>query len=71
VAGRYFIAQGGGVTNASWEILVYSPIVAFASGITGFLILVIGKQVLTRKNLNIRQWSARLGFLSKRYIDIY
>jgi len=55
VAGRYFIAQSGGVTNASWGVLVYSPIVAFASGITGFSILVIGKQVLTRKNRNIRQ----------------
>jgi len=64
VAGRYFIAEGGGVTNASWGVLVYSPLVALASGITGFSILVIGKQVLTRKNRNIRQWSARLGCLS-------
>ncbi|MGD1806524.1 glycerol-3-phosphate acyltransferase [Dapis sp. BLCC M126] len=64
VAGRYFIAQGGGVTNASWGILVYSSVVAFASGITGFLILVIGKQIFPRKNQNIRQWSARLGCLS-------
>nr|WP_293096582.1 glycerol-3-phosphate acyltransferase [Okeania sp. SIO2F4] len=64
VAGRYFIAQGGGVTNASWAILVYSPVVALASGITGFLILVIGKQIFLRKNKNIRQWSARLGCLS-------
>ena len=64
VAGRYFIAQGGGVTNASWGVLVYSPVVALASGITGFLILVIGKQVLTIKNQNIPKWSARLGCLS-------
>ena len=42
VAGRYFIAQGGGVTNVSWGVLVYSAVVALASGITGFLILVIG-----------------------------
>ncbi|MDJ0520015.1 MAG: glycerol-3-phosphate acyltransferase [Trichodesmium sp. MO_231.B1] len=71
VVGRYFIAQGGGVTNASWGVLVYSPVVALASGITGFLILlVISKQLFPRKNQNIRQWSARLGCLSKRYILI-
>ncbi|MDJ0520016.1 MAG: glycerol-3-phosphate acyltransferase, partial [Trichodesmium sp. MO_231.B1] len=64
VAGRYFMAQGGGVTNASWGVLVYSPVVALASGITGFSILVIGKQIFPRKNQNIRQWSARLGCLS-------
>ncbi len=64
VAGRYLIAQGGGVTNASWGVLVYSPVVAFGSAITGFLILVIGKQVFPQKNKNIRQWSARLGCLS-------
>ena len=64
VAGRYFIAQGGGVTNACWGVLVYSPTVAFGSGITGFLILVIGKQVFPQKNQKIRQWSTRLGCLS-------
>ncbi|MGD1714961.1 glycerol-3-phosphate acyltransferase, partial [Dapis sp. BLCC M172] len=64
VAGRYFIAQGGGVTNASWGVLVYSAVVVLASGITGSLILVIGKQIFPRKNQNIRQWSARLGCLS-------
>ena len=64
VAGRYFIAQGGGVTNACWGVLVYSPTVAFGSGITGFLILIIGKQVFPQKNQNIRQWSTRLGCLS-------
>ena len=31
VAGRYFIAQGGGIINASWGVLVSSPVVAFAS----------------------------------------
>ncbi|MEB3342897.1 glycerol-3-phosphate acyltransferase [Okeania sp.] len=64
VAGRYFIAQGGGVTNATWGVLVYSPIVALASGIIGCLILVIGKQLFPQKNQNVRQWSARLGCLS-------
>ncbi|GFZ94716.1 glycerol-3-phosphate acyltransferase [Okeania sp. KiyG1] len=64
VAGRYFIAKGGGVTNASWGVLVYSPVVALGSGITGLLILVIGKQIFPKKNQNIRQWAARLGCLS-------
>ncbi|NET77827.1 glycerol-3-phosphate acyltransferase [Okeania sp. SIO1F9] len=64
VAGRYFIAKGGGVTNASWGVLVYSPLVALGSGITGFLILVIGKKIFPQKNQNIRQWAARLGCLS-------
>ena len=64
VAGRYFIAQGGGVTNASWGVLIYSPVVVLASGITGFSILVIGQQLFPHNNQNIRQWSARLGCLS-------
>ncbi|WP_287273315.1 MULTISPECIES: glycerol-3-phosphate acyltransferase [unclassified Okeania] len=64
VAGRYFIAKGGGVTNASWGVLVYSPMVALGSGITGLLILVIGKKIFPQKNQNIRQWAARLGCLS-------
>ncbi|WP_293069924.1 glycerol-3-phosphate acyltransferase [Okeania sp. SIO2B3] len=64
VAGRYFIAQGGGVTNASWGVLIYSPVVALGSGITGLLILVIGKKIFSRQHQNIRQWAARLGCLS-------
>ncbi|NEN90997.1 MAG: PEP-utilizing protein [Okeania sp. SIO3H1] len=64
VLGRYFIAKGGGVTNASWGVLVYSPVVALGSGIIGFLILVIGKKIFPKKNQNIRQWAARLGCLS-------
>ncbi|NEO53822.1 MAG: PEP-utilizing protein [Okeania sp. SIO3B5] len=63
VLGRYFIAKGGGVTNASWGVLLYSPVVALGSGITGFLILVIGKKIFPQKNQNIRQWAARLGCL--------
>ncbi|MEB3342898.1 hypothetical protein [Okeania sp.] len=37
VVGRYFIAQGGDVTNASCGVLIYYPIVALALGITVFL----------------------------------
>ncbi|MGB3514361.1 MAG: glycerol-3-phosphate acyltransferase [Microcoleaceae cyanobacterium] len=64
VAGRYFIAKGGGVTNASWGVLVYSPIVALGSGITGLLILIIGKKIFPQQNQQIRQWAARFGCLS-------
>ncbi|MEG4092877.1 glycerol-3-phosphate acyltransferase [Microcoleus sp. Pol12B4] len=38
VAGRYAIAGGGGVTNAVWGILVFSPPVAVSSGIWGLLV---------------------------------
>ncbi|MCU0542303.1 MAG: glycerol-3-phosphate acyltransferase [Oscillatoriaceae cyanobacterium Prado104] len=37
VAARYAIARGGGVTNAVWGVLVFSPPVAVASGISGLL----------------------------------
>jgi pyruvate,water dikinase len=38
VAARYAIARGGGVTNAVWGLLVFSPPVAFSSGIWGLLV---------------------------------
>ncbi|MEG4581710.1 glycerol-3-phosphate acyltransferase [Microcoleus sp. MON1_C5] len=37
VTGRYAIARGGGVTNAVWGLLVFSPPVAVSSGIWGLL----------------------------------
>ncbi|MEG4293834.1 glycerol-3-phosphate acyltransferase [Microcoleus sp. C2C3] len=37
VAGRYAIARGGGVTNAVWGLLVFSPPVAVSSGIWGLV----------------------------------
>ncbi|MEG4508324.1 glycerol-3-phosphate acyltransferase [Microcoleus sp. F6_B4] len=38
VAGRYAIARGGGVTNAVWGLLVFSPPVAVSSGTWGLLV---------------------------------
>ncbi|MEG4084295.1 glycerol-3-phosphate acyltransferase [Microcoleus sp. POL10_C6] len=38
VAGRYAISRGGGVTNAVWGLLVFSPPVAVSSGIWGLLV---------------------------------
>ncbi|MEO9127366.1 MAG: glycerol-3-phosphate acyltransferase, partial [Microcoleus sp.] len=38
VAARYAIARGGGVTNAVWGLLVFSPPVAISSGISGLLV---------------------------------
>ncbi|MBD1830688.1 glycerol-3-phosphate acyltransferase [Microcoleus vaginatus GB1-A2] len=38
VAGRYAIAGGGGVTNAVWGLLVFSPPVAVSSGLWGLLV---------------------------------
>ncbi|WP_293133184.1 glycerol-3-phosphate acyltransferase [Microcoleus sp. bin38.metabat.b11b12b14.051] len=38
VAARYAIARGGGVTNAVWGLLVFSPPVAVCSGIWGLLV---------------------------------
>ncbi len=63
VAGRYFIAKGGGVTNATWGVLVYSPAVAFGSGVVGVLVLVLGK-LLAKDSQRPRLWAARIGCLS-------
>ncbi|MEG4068728.1 glycerol-3-phosphate acyltransferase [Microcoleus sp. Pol11C2] len=38
VAGRYAIARGGGVTNAVWGLLVFSPPMAVSSGFWGLLV---------------------------------
>jgi pyruvate,water dikinase len=62
VWGRYLIARGGGVTNATWGILVYSPIVALSSGITGALIWQIGR--LASDSTSARLRGVRWGCLS-------
>ena len=74
VAGRYALAKGGGVTNACWGILVYSPAVALSSAVTGLTALVVGRTMVRRLQLlneadgawhtNIRRWSARIGCTS-------
>ncbi|MGL6138490.1 MAG: glycerol-3-phosphate acyltransferase, partial [Planktothrix sp.] len=64
VTGRYFIAKGGGVTNATWGILVYSPIVAISSGITGLLIWGFSDLLLPLSRYSSRLWASRLGCLS-------
>lgn len=64
VAGRYFIAKGGGVTNATWGILVYSPIIAISSGITGLLIWRFSYLLLPISKSASRLWASRLGCLS-------
>ncbi|MEG4396499.1 glycerol-3-phosphate acyltransferase [Microcoleus sp. BROC3] len=38
VAGRYAIARGGGVTNAVWGLLVFSPPMAVSSGLWGLVV---------------------------------
>ncbi|CAD5927853.1 Putative phosphoenolpyruvate synthase [Planktothrix tepida] len=64
VAGRYFIAKGGGVTNATWGILVYSPIIAVSSGITGLMIWRVSYLLLPISKSSSRLWASRLGCLS-------
>lgn len=64
VTGRYFVAKGGGVTNATWGILVYSPIVAISSGITGLLIWRCSDLLLPLSKYSSRLWASRLGCLS-------
>ncbi|VXD25020.1 glycerol-3-phosphate acyltransferase [Planktothrix paucivesiculata] len=64
VTGRYFVAKGGGVTNATWGILVYSPIVAISSGITGLLIWRFSDLLLPVSKYSSRLWASRLGCLS-------
>ncbi|VXD24713.1 Phosphoenolpyruvate synthase-like protein [Planktothrix serta PCC 8927] len=67
VAGRYFIAKGGGVTNATWGILVYSPIIALSSGITGLLIWRFSYLLLPISKSSSRLWASRLGCLSATF----
>ncbi len=64
VWGRYLIAKGGGVTNASWGILVYSPIVALCSGITGLLVWKIGLSLFPAQTTQARLRAMRWGCLS-------
>jgi len=64
VAGRYFVAKGGGVTNATWGILVYSPIIAISSGITGLFIWRFSYLLLPISKYSSRLWASRLGCLS-------
>lgn len=64
VVGRSAIAKGGGVTNATWGILAYSPPIAFGSGITGLLILSLGQSLRSRHRGVWRLRAARWGCLS-------
>ncbi len=50
VLGRYAIAKGGGVTNITWGVLIYSPKVLLASAITGLLIWYLGKNLSLHKS---------------------
>ncbi len=43
VAGRYWVTQGGGVTNLTWGILLYSPITAITTALSGYLIWQFGR----------------------------
>jgi len=71
VAGRYFVAKGGGVTNATWGILVYSPIIAISSGITGLLIWRFSYVLLPISKYSSRLWASRLGCLSGPFWVIF
>ncbi len=44
VAARYAIARGGGVTNAVWGLLAFSPPVAVSSGIWGLLVWALARR---------------------------
>jgi len=64
VAGRYFVARGGGVTNATWGILVYSPPVAISAALTGVLLWRLGLAVEPSQPTLARLRAMRLGCLS-------
>ncbi|MGK7911606.1 MAG: glycerol-3-phosphate acyltransferase [Synechococcus sp.] len=46
VVGRYVIAKGGGVTNVSWGVLVYSPAAVLLSALTGLATLGVAKALI-------------------------
>ncbi|MEG4456514.1 glycerol-3-phosphate acyltransferase [Microcoleus sp. N9_A1] len=62
VAGRYAIAGGGGVTNAVWGLLVFSPAVAFSSGIWGLLVWGLARR-WWQKGDRARLFASRCGCL--------
>ena len=62
VAARYAIARGGGVTNAVWGLLVFSPPVAVSSGIWGLLVWGLAQR-LWQKGDRARLFASRCGCL--------
>ncbi|WP_293224315.1 glycerol-3-phosphate acyltransferase [Microcoleus sp. PH2017_16_JOR_D_A] len=62
VAARYAIARGGGVTNAVWGLLVFSPPVAVSSGIWGLLVWGLARR-LWQKGDRARLFASRCGCL--------
>ncbi|MGF1494211.1 MAG: glycerol-3-phosphate acyltransferase [Microcoleaceae cyanobacterium] len=57
IAGRYWIGRGGGVTNATWGILIYFPPIAISVGLTG---LVLWK-LLRLNRLRGARWACASG----------
>ncbi|MDY7020540.1 MAG: glycerol-3-phosphate acyltransferase, partial [Cyanobacteriota bacterium] len=64
VLGRYLIAKGGGVTNASWGGLVYSVTVTLSAGLTGLVIWQIGRLIKPSNPTQARLRGVRWGCLS-------
>ncbi|WP_293146868.1 MULTISPECIES: glycerol-3-phosphate acyltransferase [unclassified Microcoleus] len=62
VAARYAIARGGGVTNAVWGLLVFSPPVAVSSGIWGLLVWGLARR-WWQKGDRARLFASRCGCL--------
>ncbi|MCY7383187.1 MAG: glycerol-3-phosphate acyltransferase [Microcoleus sp. CAN_BIN18] len=62
VAARYAIAQGGGVTNAVWGLLAFSPPVAVSSGISGLLVWGLARR-WWQKGDRARLFASRCGCL--------
>ncbi len=62
VAARYAIARGGGVTNAVWGLLVFSPPVALSSGIWGLLVWGLARR-WWQKGDRARLFASRCGCL--------
>ncbi|MEG4283865.1 glycerol-3-phosphate acyltransferase [Microcoleus sp. A006_D1] len=62
VAARYAIARGGGVTNAVWGLLAFSPPVAVSSGILGLLVWGLARR-LWEKGDRARLFASRCGCL--------
>ncbi|MEL7036187.1 MAG: glycerol-3-phosphate acyltransferase [Cyanobacteria bacterium J06592_8] len=64
VLGRYLIARGGGVTNASWGGLVYSVTVTLSAGFTGLVIWQVGRLIKPSNPTQARLRGVRWGCLS-------
>lgn len=64
VLGRYCFAQGGGITNVTWGLFVYSPWVTLSIAITGVTLWQLAVRLCPQYPDQARRWGGSLGCLT-------